>query len=242
MPIPDLDQRLHRIVDALSSISAGEFATAHTLAEGEDLLGRVERSVNDVMMDLQTLELSNREKNASLEAQQQALGEKLATIARQSETLRIQEAEIEAKLAMIDRQKQAIRALMIPVLEIDDGIVALPIVGVVDSTRAADLTTTLLTYISERGVRCVILDLTGVELIDTSTADHLLKVERAAALMGARCVLTGIGPEIAQTMVALGVDLTQLRTLRSMKEGLRDSRSFIVARNLVREKEAGNRS
>lgn len=242
MPIDDLEQRLHRIVGALNSISAGEFESAHTLAEGEDLLGQVERSVNDVMMDLQTLELSNREKNASLEAQQQVLSEKLATIAQQSEKLRQQEAEIEAKLAMIAQQRQAIRALLIPVLEIDDGVVALPIVGVVDSTRAADLMTTLLSYIAARGVRCVILDLTAVELIDTSTADHLLKVERAASLMGARCVLTGIGPEIAQTMVALGVDLTQIRTLRTMKEGLRESRSFVLARSPARERRGGDGS
>jgi len=227
MPIDDLEQRLHRIVSALNAISAGEYVTAHTLEERDDLLGQVERSVNDVMMDLQTFDLSNREKNASLEAQQRAISEKLATIAQQGETLRVQEAELEAKLATIDRQRLAIRALTIPVLEVDDGIIALPIVGVVDSTRASDLTTTLLTYIATRGVRCVILDLTGVELIDTSTADHLLKVERAASLMGARCVLTGIGPDIAQTMVALGVDLSQLRTLSTMKEGLRDSRSFI---------------
>lgn len=231
MPIDDLEQRLHRIVGVLNSISAGEYVSAQMLTEGDDLLGQLERSVNDVMMDLQTFDLSNREKNASLEAQQKALSEKLATIAQQSEMLRIQEAELEAKLATIDQQKRAIRALMIPVLEVDDGIVALPIVGVVDSTRAADLTTTLLTYIGTHGVRCVILDLTGVEVIDTSTADHLLKVERAASLMGARCVLTGISPEIAQTMVALGVDLTQLRTLRTMNEGLRDSRSFIWARS-----------
>lgn len=231
MVIDDLEQRLHRIIGALNSISAGEYVTAPTLTEGDDLLGQLERSVNDVMMDLQTFDLSNREKNASLEAQQKALAEKLATIAEQGETLRNQAAELDEKLATIDLQKSAIRALMIPVLEVDDGIVALPIVGVVDSTRAADLTTTLLTCIATRGVRCVILDLTGVELIDTSTADHLLKVERAASLMGARCVLTGIGPEIAQTMVALGVDLTQLRTLRTMKEGLRESRSFISARS-----------
>lgn len=227
MPINDLEQRLHGIVSALNSISAGEYTTARALTEGDDLLGQVERSVNDVMMDLQTLDLANREKDASLEVQRKALSEKFATIAQQSEALRVQEAELQAKLATIDRQKRAIRALMIPVLEVDDDIVALPIVGVVDSTRAADLTTTLLSHIGTRGVRCVILDLTGVELIDTSTADHLLKVERAASLMGARCVLTGIGPEIAHTMVALGVDLTQLRTMSTMKEGLRDSRSFL---------------
>lgn len=238
MPIDDFEQRLHRIIGALQAISAGEYAAAHALTEGDDLLGQLERCVNDVTMDLQTLDLSNREKNASLEAQQKALSEGLATIAQQTATLRIQEAELEAKLATIDRQDRAIRALMIPVLEIDDGIIALPIVGVVDSTRASDLMTTLLTCIAARGVRCVILDLTGVEMIDTSTADHLLKVERAASLMGARCLLTGIGPEIAQTMVALGVDLTQVRTLRTMKEGLRDSRGFILASN-PREAEKG---
>jgi anti-anti-sigma regulatory factor len=129
--------------------------------------------------------------------------------------------ELERRIATIEQQAAAIRALSTPILEVWDGILVLPIIGRVDGVRSADLMDTALAAISGRGARCVILDVTGVESVDAGTVQRLVQVARAATLLGARCVLTGVRPGVAQALVALGVDLSGLVTLRSLKEGLR---------------------
>jgi rsbT co-antagonist protein RsbR len=80
----------------------------------------------------------------------------------------------------------------------------------------------LLDEIVARQSRFVILDITGVEIVDTKTADNFIKVMKAAQLLGARCVLTGIRPAVAQTLVDLGLDLSSIATLRNLQEGLRE--------------------
>jgi rsbT co-antagonist protein RsbR len=107
-------------------------------------------------------------------------------------------------------------------MEIWDDVLALPVVGVVDTHRSLEIMSHLLESIVSHQARCVIIDVTGVEVVDTKTADYLLKVVRAAALLGSRCVLTGLNPGIAQTLVEIGADLSEVRTLRNMKEGLKD--------------------
>jgi len=129
--------------------------------------------------------------------------------------------ELEAKLHLIEKQAAAIRELSTPVMEIWDDILMLPIVGVVDTRRSMDIMNNLLQSIVARQAKFVIVDVTGVEVVDTKTADYLLKVVRAANLLGARCVLTGLSPAVAQTLVTIGADLTEVKTLRNPKEGLR---------------------
>ncbi len=129
--------------------------------------------------------------------------------------------ELEAKLHLIERQAAAIRELSTPVMEIWDDILMLPIVGVVDTRRSMDIMNNLLQTIVARQAKSVIVDVTGVEVVDTKTADYLLKVVRAANLLGARCVLTGLSPAVAQTLVMIGADLAEVKTLRNPKEGLR---------------------
>jgi rsbT co-antagonist protein RsbR len=119
------------------------------------------------------------------------------------------------KLSLIAKQEDAIRALAAPIIEVWDGVLTLPLIGTVDSQRAADTMGRLLEAISY-----TIIDLTGVELIDTATAEHLLRLVLAAELLGARCVITGIRPSIAQTMVSIGIDLSKLTTLASLRDGL----------------------
>lgn len=235
MQIENLEERLNRIAAALDSISAGQHSADRELPVGEDGLGIVERDINYLMMDLQTMELANREKEASLVLQQQDLAEKLRVIKAQSDVLESQKRELESKLDTIRRQAEAIRELSTPVLEIEDSIIALPIVGALDSARALDMTTKLLAYIERHGVKCVILDLTGVDIVDTKTADHLIKVAQATALMGARCTMTGLSPSVAQTLTAIGVDMRGLRTLRNLKDGLRDSLALLKRTHSHRE-------
>jgi rsbT co-antagonist protein RsbR len=205
----------------LEQLSAGSFGREVEVAVGDGPLGQVEQAINFLMMDLQTLQMANREKEASLEAQKHALDERLNTIEEQRALLASQQEELAGKLRVIERQAAAIRELSTPVMEIWDDILMLPIVGVVDTRRSMDIMNNLLQSIVARQAKFVIVDVTGVEVVDTKTADYLLKVVRAANLLGARCVLTGLSPAVAQTLVTIGADLTEVKTLRNPKEGLR---------------------
>lgn len=108
-----------------------------------------------------------------------------------------------------------------PIIQVWDDIVTMPVVGLVDSVRAADMKNALLEAVARTGARFAIVDLTGVDTVDTATADHLLRVMRAVRLLGARCVITGIQPAVAQIIVGLGLELQGVVTLRSLREGLR---------------------
>jgi rsbT co-antagonist protein RsbR len=126
------------------------------------------------------------------------------------------------QLEIIERQRQAIDELSTPILQIWDDILALPLIGVVDSQRSMDVMERLLTEIVARQASFVILDITGVDVVDTRTADHFIKVIKAAELLGTKCILTGIRPAVAQTLVEIGVDLSSVVTLRNIQEGLKE--------------------
>jgi rsbT co-antagonist protein RsbR len=133
-----------------------------------------------------------------------------------AESQRIDE-EIERRM----RQEALSAATSTPIIQVWDEILTMPVVGLVDSMRAADMKTALLDAVARSGARFAIVDLTGVDTVDTATADHLLRVMRAVRLLGARCVITGIQPAVAQIIVGLGVDMAGVVTLRSLREGLR---------------------
>jgi PAS domain S-box-containing protein len=133
----------------------------------------------------------------------------------------LSEREARKNLQTIERQKTALQAMALPVLEVWEGVIALPIIGSLDSQRAAELMDITLDRIVARSARFAILDLTGVETMDTATANHLIKVVQAAGLLGARALITGIRPSIAQILVHLGADLSRVVTLRTLREGLR---------------------
>lgn len=121
-----------------------------------------------------------------------------------------------------DLRMEALSAAMsTPIIQLWDEIVTMPVVGLVDSVRAADMKSALLAAVSRTGAKFAIVDLTGVDTVDTATADHLLRVMRAVQLLGARCVITGIQPSVAQIIIGLGLDLPGITTLRTLREGLR---------------------
>ena len=99
----------------------------------------------------------------------------------------------------------------------------MPIIGVVDSRRTADMVQRLLAEVARTQAGFVIVDLTGVEIVDTQTANHLMKLIRKVEVVGARCVLTGIRPAVAETLVDIGVDFGRITTLRNLKHGLREA-------------------
>jgi rsbT co-antagonist protein RsbR len=119
-----------------------------------------------------------------------------------------------------DLLRSTIRELSTPIIPVYEGILVLPLVGSIDSRRAAEVTERLLEAIAAQQAEIVIIDITGVSLIDTSTANHLLMTTRAANLLGSRVVLVGMGPEIAQTIVHLGVELHGLITLADLQAGI----------------------
>ncbi len=121
----------------------------------------------------------------------------------------------------VEAQQDAIHSMSTPIIQVWDDIVTMPVVGLVDSVRAADMKNSLLETVARTGAKFAIVDLTGVDTVDTATADHLLKVMRAVGLLGARCVITGIQPSVAQIIVALGLDMQGVITLRSLREGLK---------------------
>ena len=128
--------------------------------------------------------------------------------------------DLEDKLATIDRQQTAIRELSTPIMEVWDGILCLPIVGIMDTVRSADMTDALLRAVVATRARCAIIDITGIEVMDTGTADHFIRMAKAVRLLGAECVLTGMNPQIAQTVVHMGVDMEGVTTHRSLRDAL----------------------
>lgn len=130
-------------------------------------------------------------------------------------------AEAEELRRRLELQEALMAATAAPIIEVWDDILTMPVVGLVDSVRASDMKTALLNAVSRSGARFAILDVTGVETVDTATADHLLKVMRAVQLLGARCVLTGIQPTVARIIVGLGLDLPGIITRRNLRDGLR---------------------
>jgi rsbT co-antagonist protein RsbR len=119
---------------------------------------------------------------------------------------------------VIVRQQEELLELSTPVVKLWDGILALPIIGTLDSTRTQVMMESLLQKIVETSSEVAIIDITGVPTVDTLTAQHLLKTVTAARLMGAECIISGIRPQIAQTIVYLGVDLADVVTKASMAD------------------------
>jgi rsbT co-antagonist protein RsbR len=200
------EARLRRAEEALAKVAEGDLEQRLMLSGENDALTGLEMGINFMIVDLRTAAKKTREQQDALLAQQR---------------------ELEGKLLTIEQQATAIRELTTPVMEIWDDILVLPVVGVVDTRRSMDIMNNLLEWIVQKQSKCAIIDVTGVELVDTKTADYLLKVARAANLLGTRCVLTGLSPAVAQTLVEIGADLTEIRTLRNLKAGLLDCLRYL---------------
>lgn len=130
-------------------------------------------------------------------------------------------AEEEAKNTILEQLEMAVEQLSTPILEVWDDVIALPVIGVVDSQRAAVMMERVLTHVVANKSRIVILDVTGVEIVDSAIADHLVRMVKAIELLGARCMVTGLRPAVAQTLVSIGVDLGSMTTLMSLRHALR---------------------
>ena len=122
---------------------------------------------------------------------------------------------------VIARQNQDLLELSTPVVKLWDGVLALPLIGTLDSARTQVVMESLLQKIVETSADIAIIDITGVPTVDTLVAQHLLKTVTAARLMGAECIISGIRPQIAQTIVHLGVNLGDVITKASLAEAFK---------------------
>ncbi len=127
--------------------------------------------------------------------------------------------ELRQSLAAQQELSQLIIDLSLPVIPVREGTVVVPISGAIDSTRAEKLTRSVLDAIQQRSTHTVILDITGVPIVDTQVAQALVRTASASRLMGAETILVGIRPEVAQTLIGLGIHLG-LRTAATLQEGL----------------------
>jgi rsbT co-antagonist protein RsbR len=189
----DILDRLAQVLMALSDVAAGDYG----VRVPEDLpeqspLGALSRGLNEMVHALDD--------------------------ARKSAVT--YQRDLEEKIRVISLQQQAIRELSSPVIEVWERVLCLPVVGMVDTARSAQMTEALLREVVEKGGEYVIIDITGIEVMDTHTADHFLRMAKAVQLLGARCVLSGINPNIAQTIVHMGVDMTGIETHRSLRNAL----------------------
>jgi len=125
--------------------------------------------------------------------------------------------------SIIRRQQQELMELSTPVVQLWDEVLALPLIGTLDSSRTQIVMESLLQRIVETGARIAIIDITGVPMVDTLVAQHLMKTVSAARLMGADCIISGIRPQIAQTIVHLGVNLHDIVTKSTLAD------AFVVA-------------
>lgn len=140
---------------------------------------------------------------------------------------------VQERERIIREQQHAMRDLSTPVLPVREGMLILPIIGVIDPQRARQLTGQLLQGIRANRAKVVVIDITGVPSIDSTVANHLVQTVEAARLLGATAIVTGLSPEIAQTLVTLGVDLTKMNTVGDLRGGIEEADralGFIVTR------------
>ena len=162
---------------------------------------------------------------AELKSNAAELGEELWSITLLLDKLGLLTVELylKSRESVIERQQTELLELSTPVVELWDDIVALPLVGTLDSNRTQIVMETLLQKIVQTGASIAIIDITGVPTVDTLVAQHLLKTVAATRLMGADCIISGIRPQIAQTIVHLGVNLEDVMTKATLAD------AFVVA-------------
>jgi rsbT co-antagonist protein RsbR len=134
---------------------------------------------------------------------------------------------VEERERIIRQQQEAIRELSTPVLQVRERLLILPIIGVIDSQRARQLTEQLLRGIRNNRAKVVVVDITGVPTIDSTVANHLVQTVEASRLMGASVIITGLSSEIAQTLVTIGVDLSKMNAVGDLQGGIEEAERLL---------------
>ncbi len=192
-----------------------------TVEEMEELIADVLLTVADVTIgDFSATVPVPKDEDSACGALCLGINEMIAALEKMRKKNETAQRELDERILTIERQTAAIRELSTPVLQIWEGIVILPLIGVVDTRRAQQVIEDLLTSIAETKSSVAIIDITGVPVIDTGVANHLLQTMAAANLLGASAILSGVSPTNAQTLVKLGIDLSAIKTTGSLKAAL----------------------
>ena len=182
--------------------------------DADDEVGDLSRSLDRMTGELKRSRMELEEYNISLEEQVEERTKKLT------------ESEEYLK-ELVDKLRISQEGLSAPVVQVGDGILALPLIGMIDEHRIATIMETLLSKITETQSDVVILDVTGVHEIDTYVTGQLIRIVRAVRLLGATCIVTGVRPESAHTLVELGIDTSELMTRRTLQDGLRYAQKIV---------------
>ena len=203
----NITEPLIRLRKGVEAIEAGD-QDRRVGTDAEDEVGDLSRSFDRVFGEIKESRVELEEYNTNLELQVEERTRKLA------------ESEKYLK-ELVDKLSISQESLSAPVVAVWDGILALPLIGMIDENRITTIMETLLSEITRTQSDVVILDVTGVHEIDTYVTNQLIKIVRAAQLLGATCIVTGVGPESAHTLVDLGIDMSELLTRRTLQEGIR---------------------
>ena len=196
---------LLQLVDATKRLNQGDYGVVVTTRDGSEI-GQLAASFNQMSTAL------GHEREQVLRQQ--------GALTKQNQELEHTLAELQAATAAREQLAMTVRTLSVPVLPILEQVLLIPLVGEIDSERAQILLERLLDGITTGRARIAIIDITGVPLVDESLVDWLMQATSAARLMGARCILVGIGPEVAQALVASGADLTHLTTRSDLRSAV----------------------
>jgi rsbT co-antagonist protein RsbR len=198
-----------------------DLATIETEQQLQEAIGVILAALRDAdggkSAVLVELPYGDSEPLAMLAARVNMMLESLVTV--REETL-IAQSNLEEQIGTIEKQRAAIRELSTPIIEVWAGVVCVPIVGILDSSRASEMTSALLNAVVEKKALFTIIDITGIDAMDTGATDHFLRMARAVRLLGAECVLSGVNPNVARTVTHMGIDLTGVRTHRTLREAL----------------------
>jgi rsbT co-antagonist protein RsbR len=139
----------------------------------------------------------------------------------------IAEEYLKTKEKIIAQQQHAIQELSTPVLKLRDRLLLVPLVGILDTQRARQMTEQLLRAVRDHRAKVVVVDITGVPAVDSKVANHLFQTAAAARLMGAQAVITGLSADVAQALVALGIDVGRLTTIGDLQGGLEEAQRIL---------------
>lgn len=217
----ELEEEARTLISLLTDAASGGEEEWETLLESMDGLARAR--VEQGFAPADTSAFVQALRGPLLRRVFERSGSRLNELLKASRLLdlvlqRMMDAYVRARDAIIAQQQEDLLELSTPVVKLWDDVVALPLVGTLDSRRAMVVMESLLSRIAETGAQIAILDITGVSTVDTLVAQHLIKTVTAARLMGAECILSGIRPQIAQTLVQLGVNLGDVETRATLAD------------------------
>lgn len=198
--------------------SVGEDLQSDLVANISELLDVIRRVGNGEYVDLLELRYPDTHPVGALTT---SLNEMIVALTEARDKSVAYSRDLQDKISAIEAQEAAIAELSTPILEVWEGVLCMPIVGIIDSARTAEMARTLLNTIVQTKASLALLDITGIQVMDTRVVDHFLRMARAIRLLGARCVLSGVHPNVSQTIVHMGLDLSGIETHRSMRDALR---------------------